>query len=531
MKRTAAIIFRSTILVLVGIAIGLLISDNVYQNPNLGFSFSDRDKVSKTLQLVRDTYVDSVDADSIEGITVNNLLQNLDPHSIYLPPRQATIISEGLNGGYNGFGIAYILLRDTLFITQVYPGGPAAKAGLSVGDKVITIANQTFSGTSLTIDKVEQAFRDKKSDQLQLTALSGNKKTEQPFTLKRERIELSSLDAAYLVAPLTGYVKISKFATTTDIDFRAALARLKKQGMQKLVLDIRGNGGGYLNTATALADEFLPKGKLIVYTKGQHEPRTDYFATDSGNFEQGNLAVLIDEYSASASEIVAGALQDLDRATIIGRRSFGKGLVQEQFPFGDGSAINLTVARYYTPSGRSIQKSYKGGNEVYRNELAERMRKGELFSEQSNYNDTLFTRQSPYRTRKGRKVFSGGGIMPDIFVPADTTQNTLVVRELMARQLFTAYVVDNMQGLLSNYSTADAFLKQYTVSDKDFIDLIKYASPTLQSNDPREVLVSAPYIKTLLKANAARFKWGDEAYVKAINANDVVLKKAVEAVR
>lgn len=531
MKRTAAIIFRSAILLLAGIAIGLLISDNVYQNPKLGFSFSDRDKVSKTLQLVRDTYVDSVDADSIEGITVNNLLQNLDPHSIYLPPRQAIKINERLDGGYSGFGIGYILLRDTLFITQVYPGGPAAKAGLSVGDKVITIANQNFSGTNLSIDKVEQAFRDKTSDQLQLTALSGNKKKPQSFTLKREHIDLSSLDAAYIVAPLTGYIKISKFASTTDIDFRAALTRLKKQGMQKLILDIRGNGGGYLNTATALADEFLTKDKLIVYTKGQHEPRTDYFATDSGNFEQGNLAVLIDETSASASEILAGALQDLDRATIIGRRSFGKGLVQEQFAFGDGSAINLTVARYYTPSGRSIQKSYKGGSEVYRNELAERMRKGELFSEQSNYNDTLFTRQSPYRTRKGRKVFSGGGIMPDIFIPADTTQSTMLVRELMGRQLFTAYVVDHMQGLLNNYTSADTYLKQYTVTDKDYNDFIKYASPTLDGADAREVLSSAPYIKTLLKANAARFKWGDEAYVKAINANDPVLKKAIEAVR
>ncbi len=518
-------------MILVGVAIGLLISDNVYKNPKLGFSFSDRDKVSKTLQLVRDTYVDPVDADSIEGITVNNLLQNLDPHSIYLPPQQANSINEKLGGGYSGFGINYILLRDTLFITQVYAGGPAAKAGLNAGDKIITIANQNFAGTNLTIDKIEQAFRDKKSDLLQLTALTGNKKNEQAFTLKREHIDLSSLDAAYVVAPLTGYIKISKFASTTDIDFKAALAKLKKQGVQKLILDIRGNGGGYLNTATALADEFLPKGKLIVYTKGQHEPRTDYFATDSGDFEQGNLAVLIDENSASASEILAGALQDLDRATIIGRRSFGKGLVQEQFPFGDGSAINLTVARYYTPSGRSIQKSYKGGTEVYHNELAERMRKGELFSEQSNYNDTLFTKQSPYRTRKGRKVFSGGGIMPDIFVSADTTQNTLLVRELMVRQLFTVYVVDKMQGLLSNYSSADTFLKQYNVGDKDYADFIKYASLTLQNEDPSEIVESAPYIKTLLKANAARFKWGDEAYVKAVNANDPMLKKAIEAVR
>src|SRR5580698_334808 len=227
-----------------------------------------------------------------------------------------------------------------------------------------------------------------------------------------------------MVAPGVGYVKVSKFALTTDADFRTALAKLKKQGLKKLVLDIRDNGGGYLNAATALADEFLKKDKLIVYTKGVHDERKDYFATDSGIFKDGKLAVLIDEYSASASEILAGALQDLDRAVIVGRRSFGKGLVQQQFPFGDGSAVNLTVARYYTPSGRSIQKSYRGGVENYHNELAERVRKGELISEQSNLNDSIFKAPSKYHTSTGRKVFSGGGIMPDIFVPADTVQNT-----------------------------------------------------------------------------------------------------------
>src|SRR5580698_866153 len=219
-----------------------------------------------------------------------------------------------------------------------------------------------------------------------------------------------------MVAPGVGYVKVSKFALTTDADFRTALAKLKKQGLKKLVLDIRDNGGGYLNAATALADEFLKKDKLIVYTKGVHDERKDYFATDSGEFQHGKLAVLIDEYSASASEILAGALQDLDRAIIVGRRSFGKGLVQQQFPFEDGSAVNLTVARYYTPSGRSIQKSYAGGIDSYHNELSERMKKGELFSAQSNLNDSVFKKQSPYHTLSGKQVYSHGGIMPEIFI-------------------------------------------------------------------------------------------------------------------
>jgi carboxyl-terminal processing protease len=284
-----------------------------------------------------------------------------------------------------------------------------------------------------------------------------------------------------------------------------------------------------LNTATALADEFLTKKQLIVFTKGVHDPRTDYFATDSGNFQHGKLAVLIDEYSASASEILAGALQDLDRAVIIGRRSFGKGLVQEQFPFGDGSAVNLTIARYYTPSGRSIQKSYSNGVESYHNELAQRMRKGELFSEESSLKDSAFNKPTNYHTSTGRKVFSGGGIMPDIFVPADTTQNTYLIRVLSNKQLFSAYVIDHMQPVLNKY-TADDFFKQYTVTDADLGNFILYASQTVKDIDQRELVTSKQNIKMLLKAFAARFKWGDEAYFKIINADDAVVKKAVEAI-
>jgi len=530
MKKTAAIIFRSLILLLLGIIIGLLISDNNFSNHNLGFSFSGKDKVSRVLQLVRDTYVDSVNIDSIEGVTVNNILQNLDPHSLYLPPQQALSINEKLDGGYNGIGVEYMLLRDTLVITQVYPGGPAAKAGLIPGDRVIEAAHSKFSGTHLTVDYINKTFRGEKDSQLLLSVLPPNKNISKPCLITRGHVDVSSLDAAYVAAPLTGYIKISKFASTTDADFRTALAKLKKQGIQKLILDIRGNGGGYLNTATALTNEFLTKNKLIVYTKGVHEPRTDYMSTDSGRFQQGKLAVLIDEYSASASEILSGALQDLDRAVIVGRRSFGKGLVQEQFPLGDGSAVNLTVARYYTPSGRSIQKSYKNGVENYRNELAERMQKGELFSEQSNLKDSIFRLPSAYHTSNGRKVFSGGGIMPDVFVPADSTQNTLLIQDLNNHQLFTAYAIDRMQPLLAKYVSADDFLKQYAVNDAELNDFIIYASQTVKEMDSHDLLISKTYLKTLIKSFAARFKWGDEAYFKSLNANDAVLKKAIAAV-
>ncbi len=530
MKKVAGIIFRSLVLLLVGITIGLYISGRSFAGRSYGISLGGHDKVSKALNLIKNNYVDSVDDDSLQGVAINNLLQNLDPHSLYLQPQRAQSINENLDGSFTGIGLEYLLLRDTLYITQVYRDGPAAKAGLAAGDRVIKVDGDLFSGTKLTADRVNKAFRGDSDAVVSLSVLAPGGKKLKTYNVTRGRVDLSSLDAAYMVAPEVGYIKISKFASTTDSDFRAALTDLKAQGLKKLVLDIRDNGGGYLNSATALADEFLKKGKLILYTKGIHEERRDYFATDSGEFKDGKLAVIINEYSASASEILAGALQDLDRAVIVGRRSFGKGLVQQQFPFGDGSAINLTVARYYTPSGRSIQKSYKAGVDSYHNEIAERMRKGELFSAQSNYEDSVFKVPSAYHTLHGRKVFSGGGIMPDIFVPADSSQNTQLVGELDDAQLFTAYVVDRMQPSLDKYTSSNDFTQHYRVSDEVFRDFIVYASNTIKEMDSQEITTSEPAIKTLLKAYSARFKWGDNAYFEALNGNDAALKKAVEAV-
>ncbi|MEO3402587.1 S41 family peptidase [Mucilaginibacter sp. CAU 1740] len=527
MKRTAGVIFRTMILLLLGILIGLMLNRD-FATHNLGLSLANNSKISKVLQLVERNYVDTVNIDSIEGVSVNNLLQNLDPHSLYLPPQQAESINERLDGGFNGVGIEYQVLRDTLVITQVYVGGPAQKAGLLVGSKVVSINGERLSGAKLVTTKISKIFRGKGDAALKLGVVLplGNK--FQTLDIKRGHVDLSSVDAAYMADAKTGYIKISKFSATTDVDFRKALTNLKVDGMDKLMLDLRGNGGGYLNAATSLADEFLTDKKLIVYTKGIHEPRTDYFATDSGMFQNGKVVVLIDEYSASASEILAGALQDLDRATIVGRRSFGKGLVQQQFGFDDGSAVNLTVARYYTPSGRSIQKSYKNGVDSYRSELAQRMQKGELFSEQSNLNDSIFKSPSNYHTSSGRKVFSGGGIMPDVFVPADTTRSTILIQDLSQQQLFTAYVIDKQQQLLKGYPTEDAFLKQYTVTNDDVDRFILYASQTIKEMDSHELMLSREPIKTILKAHTARFKWGDNAYFKVVNADDVTFKKGLE---
>jgi len=522
MKRAAGIIFRTLIVLLIGIAAGLYLADNV----DHGF-VRGNGKISRVLQLVHHNYVDSVNTDSLEGVAVNNVLQNLDPHSLYLPPQQAESINEKLDGGFDGIGIEYQLLRDTLIITQVYDEGPAMKAGVMTGDRVINVNGKKFSGTHLTSAAVSKVFRGEKDSLIALSILNQDNKSLKTVRIKRGHVDLTSLDASYMVAPAVGYIKLSKFAATTDADFRSALKKLQEKGMQKLVLDLRGNGGGYLSSATELASEFLNKGKLIVYTRGVHEPRTDYMATDSGLFHNGKLAVLIDEYSASASEILAGALQDLDRAVIVGRRSFGKGLVQQQFGFGDGSAVNLTVARYYTPSGRSIQKSYKDGVENYRNEVAERIQKGELFSEENYLTDSAFKRATAYHTAKGRKVFSGGGIMPDVFVPADTSGNTQLIQELGEAQLFNAYVIDKMQPVLKGFKADSSFLKNYNVNNDQFDDFIGYASKTLKEMDSKEVKVSKDNIKLLLKAYAARYKWGDTAYFQVLNSDDSTLKRAI----
>ncbi|WP_448702072.1 S41 family peptidase [Mucilaginibacter sp. AW1-3] len=525
MKNNAITFFRTIMLLFAGALMGIWFS-----NENLGghrFFLNGNDKLQRVVKLVHDKYVDSVDIDSLEGKTVNQVLQNLDPHSLYLPSQRAQSINERLDGGFYGVGIEYLMLDDTLYISQVLPGGPAARAGIVSGDRVINLNDKKLAGTHLTTDQIDANFRGAKNTELQIGVLHPGSTSVKTLNLKRDHVDLSSLDAAYMVGPNTGYVKISKFAATTDRDFKAALKKLQAQGMQKLVLDLRDNGGGYLSAATAMADEFLPAGKLIMYTRGVHEPRTDYFATDSGLFEKGKLAVLINEYSASASEILAGALQDLDRATIVGRRSFGKGLVQEQFAFGDGSAVNLTIARYYTPSGRSIQKSYKDGADTYHNELAERMRKGELFSEKSNLDDSIFKQPSKYHTANGRKVFSGGGIMPDVFIPADTTGNTELLYSLSNRQHFMAFAIQKMQRDIKQYPTFDAFSKNYQVNDDTFTDFLLYASKTLKQLDSDQIKQSDKKIRLYLKAFAARFKWGDDAYFKILNKDDVTLKAAV----
>ncbi|WP_074491455.1 S41 family peptidase [Mucilaginibacter polytrichastri] len=525
MKQAASVIFRTVVILLAGITIGLLINNQGF----MARQVAGNHKIDSALLIINRHYVDSVGNDTLETNAIGSILQELDPHSVYLPRQQAQSVNERLEGRFNGIGIEYVLLRDTMFISQVYPGSPAYKAGIVNGDRVITINYKKSSGAKLGTDSINHLIRSTAGNKVEMSVRHLLSNNINRYMLMRGHVPLSSLDAAYPLTPLAGYIKLSKFATTTDSDFRASLRDLQKKGVKKLIVDLRGNRGGYLDAATALADEFLVKDQLIVYTQGAHEQRVNYYSSNSGLFQEGKVAVLIDEYSASASEIVAGALQDLDRAVIVGRRSYGKGLVQQQFPFADGSALNLTVARYYTPSGRSIQKSYKNGVDDYRKEISDRQQKGELRYAQNNMMDTAF-KSHAYYTHDGRKVYGGGGIMPDVFVPEDTTANVRLIGELADAQLFTAYVIDKLHPYLAKQISREDFINKFSVTDNQLDDFIMYASKTIREMDSREIRLARPHLKQYIKAFAARFKWGDDAYFEVINQDDSGIKKALTAI-
>ncbi len=436
---------------IIAVIFGLLLGANYQQNfvkgdanfPSL--SIHGNEKLDRILKIVKNNYVDNVNTDSLENLAIDEILGSLDPHSIYLPPIEAKTQNESLEGNFEGIGIEYYVINDTLFVTHVREHGPSFKAGLLKGDRIIGVNGGDLKEKGLLSENIIKKLRGKKGSKVIVSVLRNNSLIAKQFEITRDKIIVSSIDAAFMMKPTVGFIKISKFGSNTEEDFVVELNKLQKNGMQSLILDLRGNGGGYLNSATALADQFLPDGKLIVYTKGSHEPRTDYLATTEGAFEKGKLMVLIDEGTASASEILAGALQDLDRGVIIGRRSFGKGLVQEQFGFGDGSAMNLTIARYYTPSGRSIQKSYSKGTAAYHDEINHRFEHGEYSSLDSALKDSTFSSYThQYKTSSGRIVYGGGGIMPDIFIPLDTTNITSFYQNLSRQSIIPEYVYGNL---------------------------------------------------------------------------------------
>ena len=384
-------------------------------------------KLNKLIDFINNEYVDNVNTDSIVNLTVDNILSKLDPHSVYIPPSEQAEVAESMRGDFVGIGINFYMYKDSVAIIKPVENGPSAKAGLKSGDRILYAGKTKLYGRKLPSDSLFSKLKGIKGSEIELTVFRKSEQKKLKFKVKRDVIPIKSVDASLLLGNNVGYIKINRFAETTFNEFKTGLTRLKQSGIQSLVIDLRDNGGGYMEEAVAIADEFLKDKQLIVFTKNKNGTTEKTYATKAGSFETGKVYVLINENSASASEILAGALQDNDRGIIVGRRSFGKGLVQREMDFNDGSAVRLTVARYYTPTGRSIQKSYEKGSEEYFKEFEKRFDSGELYKSDSiKVADTL-----KFKTPKGRIVYGGGGIVPDIFVPLEVEHGEESIAYLM----------------------------------------------------------------------------------------------------
>lgn len=487
-------------------------------------------KVDEVLHYVDDQYVDTIKESDLVDKTIVSMLQNLDPHSAYITADEVGAMNEPLQGNFEGIGVEFNIVDDTIRVVASIPGGPAESVGVLAGDKIVSVDGKPVAGVKITNKQVMEKLKGKGGTKVKVGIVRRGKPHPLDFVITRGTIPIYSVDIAYMVQPEVGYIKISRFAATTYDEYKAAFAKLKAQGMTKLIVDLRGNGGGYLNTAVDIADEFLSNGKEIVYTIGKARPRKDYMATSKGSFESGKLTVLIDDGSASASEILSGALQDNDRATIVGRRSFGKGLVQEQSEFSDGSAIRLTIARYYTPTGRCIQKPYTNGVEAYYDEEYARYTNGELENADSiKKSDSL-----RYTTPGGKVVYGGGGITPDVFVPLDTAGRSHYLSEVIYNGLLNDFAfdyADKERAKLAAYKTPLHYKEAFSISDELFNEFVSYAEKNNVKANAAQIAVSKQIIENQLKALIARNIWNNEGFYPVYLDNDNVLKRAVELMK
>ncbi|MDD4993666.1 MAG: S41 family peptidase [Paludibacter sp.] len=514
-----------------------------------GFSALQQRKLTNALTAISNLYVDSINDKKIVENTLESILKELDPHSSYIPKEEVERVNEPLEGSFEGVGIQFQFLNDTLLVVQTISGCPAAKVGVLPGDRILYIENEFVDGKKLKNSDIFKRLRGKKGTEVNIKVQRGGKSNLIDFKITRDKIPLFSVDATYMIGKEIGYIKVNSFGSSTHDEFIKAFDELKKKGMKSLILSLQGNGGGYLNTAQQLADEFLSRNKLIVYTQGLNQPKSVLEATAIGKFETGKLIVLVDEYSASASEIVSGALQDWDRAIIVGRRSFGKGLVQRQFPLIDGSMMRLTVARYYTPTGRCIQKPYKDGIDKYEHDLINRYNKGELIHADSiHFPDSL-----KYQTLNlKRTVYGGGGIMPDIFVPLDTAEFTTFHRKLLGlgiiNKVCVQYMDKNRAELKKKYPTFEKYKKEFQIDDaflnaliveadkekaiaaKSTKDSVKSQVNAKEKEDveAKEFEKSKPLIRLQLKSLIARDLWDTNEYYQIMDADNESLLKAVE---
>jgi carboxyl-terminal processing protease len=485
---------------------------------------SRNDKLNSILNIIEANYVDSVNRNDLVETAIPAILKKLDPHSVYIPAKDLARANEPLQGNFDGIGISFNMLTDTILVISTIPGGPSEKLGLLPGDKILFVNDSLVAGKHLSDEKVMGMLKGPRGTVVKIKILRSGQKELLPFEITRDKIPIYSVDVDYMVNDYTGYIRINAFAMTTFDEFMKGLRELKGKGMSSLILDLRGNSGGIMEAAIQIANQFLTEGQLIVYTKGRTQPRNEARATGKGEFETGDLVVLIDEWSASASEILAGALQDNDRGTIIGRRSFGKGLVQEPVPFADGSGMRLTIARYYTPTGRSIQKPYKNGFEEYYDDLNARYIHGEFeVSDSIHFSDSL-----KFITPGGKTVYGGGGIMPDKFVPVDTSGISpyfAKVRSIIYR--FALKYTENNRELLKSFTESgemENFLDKQALLDQ----FVQYASANGIKKDPAGLKISGDIIHTQIKAYIARNILDNKGFYPIWEEIDTTLKYAIE---
>ncbi len=485
------------------------------------FAVQQSSSLDEVTALIKTKYVDKVDIDAITDTAIIALLSKLDPHSNYIPPQKLNAVNDEIAGSFFGIGVEFLLLNDTINVTNVLQGGPAEKAGVTIGDKLLKAGDSSLILTSAEGEMVKDRLRGPNNSKLILTLLRGAK--QKTVSVTRGPIPLPSLDAAYLIEGKTGYIRLNRFSTRTYTEFMTALTALNKQGMNALVLDLRDNGGGVLDEAVEIADEFLSGDKLITYTEGVHSPRKEYRCRREGQFEKGKLVVLANENSASASEILMGALQDWDRATIIGHTSFGKGLVQDQFNLSNKGALRLTVARYFTPVGRSIQRSYANGRSAYFHDAFERF--GATTDEAF---DT--TTAKKYKTMGGKTIYAGGGIRPDYFIKPDTTILTKATATLLSKGLLSDYGYKfymQAKDSLAKYKTAGVFAKSFSMDAYDW-----KAFEGMARKDSVDIATLAPhekeYISDALKLSLARQLFKTEGFYETLNAKDPMVQKAIE---
>jgi carboxyl-terminal processing protease len=522
-KRTVFLPVILGIAVALGVIIGrhLPSGDDVSRHSNIR---SRNDKLNSILNIIEANYVDSVNRNDLVETAIPAILKKLDPHSVYIPAKDLARANEPLQGNFEGIGISFSMLTDTILVISTIPGGPSEKLGLLPGDKILYVNDSLVAGRHIADEKIMGMLKGPRGTVVKIKVLRSGQKELLPFDITRDKIPIYSVDVDYMVNDHIGYIKINTFAMTTFDEFMKGLRELKDHGMTSLILDLRGNSGGIMEAAINIADQFLKEGQLIVYTKGRASPRSEAKATGKGEFETGNLVVLIDEWSASASEILAGALQDNDRGTIIGRRSFGKGLVQEPIPFSDGSGLRLTIARYYTPTGRSIQKSYKNGFDKYYDDLNERYTHGEFeVSDSIHFSDSL-----KFTTAGGKIVYGGGGIMPDKFVPVDTSGvSSYFVKTRSYIYKFALKYTENNREILKKYTEAGE-MEKYLDKQPLIDQFVQYTTANGIKKDPAGLKTSGNIIHTQIEAYIARNILDNKGFYPIWEKIDTTLKYAID---